>query len=89
MKNNLVTISSSYSPKEQTLKKKFGNLPIKYVRMHIESEEELMILDKAMRLFTFNCESEGEPILIEDEEIKNLNSTHILKSQQHLHLQYW
>ncbi|CAH0563145.1 unnamed protein product [Brassicogethes aeneus] len=49
-----VFISLSYTPKAVTLKKKFGNLPIKLMRVKIENEQEFKILEKVVRRGRFN-----------------------------------
>lgn len=52
--NIMLLISLTYLPKDATLKRKFGNLPLQYVRMRIDSDSELMLFEKAMRMFKFN-----------------------------------
>lgn len=53
--------SLSYSPKDVTLRKKFGNLPIKYIRMQKEKETELALFEKVLKSYSFNYEeSEDE-----------------------------
>lgn len=47
-------MSLCYSPKETTLKKKFGNLPVSYVRINADSEEELSMFEQACKRFHFN-----------------------------------
>lgn len=57
-----IYISLSYSPKATTLQKKFGNLPVKYLRTKLENEEELQIFEKALKRFRFNIEDVQEAI---------------------------
>jgi hypothetical protein len=51
---NAIFISLTYSPKEITLKKKFGNLPIRYIRTHLENDGEFKILERVVRRYKFN-----------------------------------
>lgn len=60
----MVTVSLSYSPKTTTLKKKFGNLPLKYIRMNIESESEISLFEKAVKRYTFDIDSDDEEIMV-------------------------
>lgn len=60
-KPNFVIIKLHYSPKELTLRRKFGNLPIKYCRLNVDSESELYLFEKAIKQFSFNC-------ILEDDE---------------------
>ncbi|CAH1383171.1 unnamed protein product [Tenebrio molitor] len=51
---NAIFISLTYSPKEITLKKKFGNLPIRYIRTHLENDGEFKTLERVVRRYKFN-----------------------------------
>ncbi|CAG9772376.1 unnamed protein product [Ceutorhynchus assimilis] len=54
---------------DTTLKKKFGALPIEYMRTRLENDEELELFDKALKKFKFNLDEneiaikQGPPIL--------------------------
>jgi hypothetical protein len=48
-----IFISLSYSPKEKTLKKKFRNIPVKYMRSKLESDEEFKELEKVRLLKSY------------------------------------
>lgn len=64
-------VSLFYSPKETTLKKKFGNLPISYYRVNVENEEELTIIEELCREYQFNLsDSDTEE---EKQAVVNLN----------------
>lgn len=63
MKNNLISIKLGYSPKDSTLKRKFGNLPVKYCRLNVDNEQELVLFEKALRQYTFNCVEEDDQVL--------------------------
>nr|CAI5856205.1 unnamed protein product [Callosobruchus analis] len=49
-----VFISLSYSPRAATLKRKFGNLPVRYMRVKIDKEQDFKILEKVVRRYRFN-----------------------------------
>lgn len=59
IKNNVVRLNLYYSPKDVTLRKKIGNLPLKYIRMKIDNEEDLVIFEKAVKNYNFNLGDEG------------------------------
>lgn len=59
VKNNMISLSLSYSPKDATLGRKFENLHTKYIRMPIENEAELLF-EKAVKRYSFNCDWNGE-----------------------------
>nr|CAI5868912.1 unnamed protein product [Callosobruchus analis] len=61
-----VFISLSYSPRTATLKRKFGNLPIGYMRERIDKEEDFKILDRVGRRYHFN---------LLDEQVAGLDNT--------------
>lgn len=60
LKNHLIIVKLSYSPKATTLKNKFGNLPIKYCRINLVDEEELYLFESAMREYSFDLIDEEE-----------------------------
>lgn len=53
-KGEKIFISLSYSPRSTTLKRKFGNLPIRYMRAKLEKEEDFRVLEKVVKRFQFN-----------------------------------
>nr|CAI5860388.1 unnamed protein product [Callosobruchus analis] len=61
-----VFISLSYSPRTATLKRKFGNLPVGYMRERIDKEEDFKILDRVGRRYHFN---------LLDEQVAGLDNT--------------
>ncbi|CAG9765797.1 unnamed protein product [Ceutorhynchus assimilis] len=69
VRNDKIVIHLCYSPKDTTLKKKFGALPIEYMRTRLENDEELKLFDKALKKFKFNLDEneiaieQGPPIL--------------------------
>nr|CAH7717937.1 unnamed protein product [Callosobruchus chinensis] len=44
-----VFISLTYSPRTATLKRKFGNLPVRYMRVRIDKDEDFKILERVVR----------------------------------------
>jgi hypothetical protein len=57
-KNDKIFISLSYSPKGLTLKKKFGNLPVGYMRTKLDNEDEFKMLEKVVKRYKFNLVDE-------------------------------
>lgn len=53
-----VIINLSYSPKKETLERKFGNLPIEYVRSFLDTPEEVEVFEKACKRFKFSLPEE-------------------------------
>ncbi|KAL1488200.1 hypothetical protein ABEB36_015157 [Hypothenemus hampei] len=74
IKKGSVLISLSYTPKDSTLLKKMGNLPVKYTRIQVHSEEELGLLEKAVQKYNFN--------IINDDEIIEKRALEIEKPKQ-------
>ncbi|KAL1488701.1 hypothetical protein ABEB36_014500 [Hypothenemus hampei] len=74
VKKGSVLISVSYTPKDSTLLKKMGNLPVKYTRIQVHSEEELGLLEKAVQKYNFN--------IINDDEIIEKRALEIEKPKQ-------
>lgn len=62
VKGSRVFISLTYSPKATTLKKKFGNLPIRYMRTKVDNDEEFKIMETVVKRYKFN--------LLDDEQQK-------------------
>ncbi|KAL1487595.1 hypothetical protein ABEB36_015726 [Hypothenemus hampei] len=74
VKKGSVLISLSYTPKDSTLLKKMGNLPVKYTRIQVHSVEELGLLEKAVQKYNFN--------IINDDEIVERRALEIEKPKQ-------
>ncbi|KAL1487669.1 hypothetical protein ABEB36_015646 [Hypothenemus hampei] len=74
VKKGSVLISLSYTPKYSTLLKKMGNLPVKYTRIQVHSEEELGLLEKTVQKYNFN--------IINDDEIIEKRALEIEKPKQ-------
>lgn len=53
-KGDKIFISLTYSPRTVTLRKKFGNLPVRYMRTKIEDEADFKILERVVRKYKFN-----------------------------------
>ncbi|CAG9759381.1 unnamed protein product [Ceutorhynchus assimilis] len=49
-----VYVHLTYSPKAITLKRKFGNLPLRYMRTKINNEADFKILEKVVKRYRFN-----------------------------------
>lgn len=65
IENDMVIIKLGYTPKKKTLKNKFGNLPIKYMKTVIDSREEFNLLEKACQMYEFNKVDEDEETDVE------------------------
>lgn len=63
LKTNMVYVSLLYSPKYQTLKNKFGNLSLTYLRMNIDNDMELVLFEKALEKYIFNIGRGNEQVL--------------------------
>nr|CAI5821761.1 unnamed protein product [Callosobruchus analis] len=63
-----VFISLSYSPRATTLKRKFGNLPVRYMRVKIDKEQDFKILEKVVRRYRFN---------LLDEQVEDLDNSRV------------
>nr|CAI5830776.1 unnamed protein product [Callosobruchus analis] len=63
-----VFISLSYSPRAATLKRKFGNLPVRYMRVKIDKEQDFKILEKVVRRYRFN---------LLDEQVEDLDNSRV------------
>ncbi|KAL1488789.1 hypothetical protein ABEB36_014587 [Hypothenemus hampei] len=70
VKKGSVLISLSYTPKDSTLLKKMGNLPVKYTRIQVHSEE-LGLLEKAVQKYNFSIINDDEIIEKRALEIEN------------------
>ncbi|VEN51892.1 unnamed protein product [Callosobruchus maculatus] len=66
-----IYISLTYSPRAKTLKRKFGNLPVKYMRAKIDKESEFKILESVVKRHKFNLLSEE----LEDMERNGIESS--------------
>ncbi|KAK9680981.1 hypothetical protein QE152_g38689 [Popillia japonica] len=62
MKGSQVHVSLSYTPKTDTLIKKIGTLPLEYIRLALESPEEVAIFEKAMAKYSFSIRSDSEEV---------------------------
>nr|CAH7765089.1 unnamed protein product [Callosobruchus chinensis] len=71
-----VFISLSYSPRTATLKRKFGNLPVRYMRVRIEKDEDLKSLDV--------CRYHFNPL---NEQVEDLDNTRIKGGKRKFYLQ--
>lgn len=60
IRGDKILILLTYTPKKSTLVRKFGNLPVDYVRTKLETEEELKIYDMALRQFEFNKDDDDD-----------------------------
>lgn len=60
LRNNVIKMELHYTPKDATLKKKFGNLPLKYVRMRVADEEQLALFETAVRRYNFDLEEDDD-----------------------------
>nr|CAI5856813.1 unnamed protein product [Callosobruchus analis] len=73
-----VFISLSYSPRTATLKLKFGNLPVRYMIMRIDQEQDFKILEKVVRRCHFN---------LLDKQVEDLDNTRVEGGKRNLYLQ--
>lgn len=58
LKDGRISISSTYTPRNETMKRKLGNLPVNYRRLNLESEEELAVYEEAVKKFKFDIREE-------------------------------
>lgn len=67
----------SYSPKTTTLERKFGNMPIKYLRTTLESEEDFTLFTHAAHRYNINISEEDDDDDVPDQvcEVKKLPLT--------------
>lgn len=63
IKDDKIFICLAYSPKTTTLQKKFGDLPIDYIRMKLDNMEEMKSFNKIMKKYKFNLndDEDSEP----------------------------
>lgn len=57
-----VVVNLRYSPKTSTLQRKFGNLPIRYIRASVENEQELRIFENACQRWKFSLKEDIEEL---------------------------
>ncbi|XP_050517955.1 uncharacterized protein LOC126892466 [Diabrotica virgifera virgifera] len=62
LRNDRILIDLVYTPKSTTLSRKFGNLPVKYIRMQINDSNEIGLFEKAMKRYYFDLEEETEAL---------------------------
>nr|CAH7712137.1 unnamed protein product [Callosobruchus chinensis]CAH7758488.1 unnamed protein product [Callosobruchus chinensis] len=73
-----VFISLTYSPRTATLKRKFGNLPVRYMRVRIDKDEDFKILERVVRRYRFN---------LLDEQVEDLDNSRIEGGKRKFYLQ--
>lgn len=61
IQDRLIFISLTYCPRQSTLLRKFGNLPVKFMRTQLESERDLRLLQQATARYQFDLDGEEEP----------------------------
>ncbi|XP_072380440.1 uncharacterized protein [Diabrotica undecimpunctata] len=54
LKGSKIFVSLSYTPNSKSLKKKFGNLPVRYMRTKVKTEQEFQILENVVKRYRFN-----------------------------------
>ncbi|XP_071055720.1 uncharacterized protein [Onthophagus taurus] len=59
-RGNCVIIALLYTPKNETLKRKFGNLPVQYMRLGVENETEVQMLASVMHKYVFDLSVDGD-----------------------------
>ena len=62
VKKDKIFINLSYTPTVKSLKKKFGTLPVRYMRVQIDNEEEFKILENMVRRYKFNLVADDAPL---------------------------
>lgn len=53
-----VFVHLTYSPRAETLKKKFQQLPLKYMRTKVDDISEFKVLERAVKKFKYNLVSD-------------------------------
>lgn len=71
LKEDKIFVSLTYCPRKDRLEKKFGNLPVKYVRTKLENQHEFKLFEKALNKYAFNLEQPQ----VEEMELLPLPST--------------
>lgn len=61
-RENKIYIHLSYCPKKETLERKFGTIPLRYFKTHLQTYEELELFKKALKLFKFDVEIDDKNI---------------------------
>jgi hypothetical protein len=81
VKGDKIFIALTYSPRGSTLKRKFGNLPVRYLRTKLEKEEEFKILEKVVRKYKFNLlEEQLDDVRNETTRLETGKRKYILES---------
>lgn len=67
MRDEKVFVSLSYTPRAQTLKRKFGTLPVRYMKAKISNTEEFAVIQDVIQRYRFN--------LLDEENDQSLSSS--------------
>ncbi|XP_072387165.1 uncharacterized protein [Diabrotica undecimpunctata] len=54
LKGDRIFVHLTYSPNNKTLKKKFGYLPLRYMRVKVENDKEFQVLENICKKYRFN-----------------------------------
>nr|CAH7768791.1 unnamed protein product [Callosobruchus chinensis] len=73
-----VFISLTYSPRTPTLKRKLGNLPVRYMKVRIDKDEDFKILERVVRRYRFN---------LLDEQVEDIDNSRIEGGKRKFYLQ--
>ena len=60
IQEKLLMVNLCYTPKKQTLINKFGDLPVKYMKMQVKSEKDLNLLREAASKYRFDFDGDLE-----------------------------
>ncbi|KAI4454255.1 hypothetical protein MML48_5g00008524 [Holotrichia oblita] len=60
LSNGQVILSLSYTPKGETLRKKFRKFPVQYIRLAMENEEEVRIFQEALQEYNFSLSCDDD-----------------------------
>ncbi|KAK9680968.1 hypothetical protein QE152_g38667 [Popillia japonica] len=60
LKGSQVHVGLNYTPKTDILIKTIGTLPLEYIRLALESSDEVAIFEKPMAKYSFSTRSDSE-----------------------------
>ncbi|CAH1997219.1 unnamed protein product [Acanthoscelides obtectus] len=67
-----IFVKLTYSPRAATLKRKFGLLPIKYLRTKLDKDAEFQVLERIVKKYRFN---------LLDEQLEDINRQQAIKDR--------
>jgi len=68
LRGKQVLVSLNYSPRTDNLQMKLGNLPVKYLRLDVENDTELKLLEEASAKYRFGLSPEANEVFLEKQQ---------------------